>query len=26
MTHSDAFADDVATRVLHIEEGHVVER
>ncbi len=25
MTHSDAFADEVATRVLHIEEGRVVE-
>ena len=26
MTHSDAFAGEVATRVVHIEEGHVVER
>ena len=26
MTHSDAFAAEVSTRILHIEEGHVVER
>lgn len=25
MTHSDAFAGEVATRILQIEEGHVVE-
>jgi ABC-type multidrug transport system ATPase subunit len=26
MTHSDEFAHDVATRILHVEEGRVTER
>jgi ABC-type multidrug transport system ATPase subunit len=26
MTHSDAFAASVATRILHLEDGHLVGR